>query len=436
VPHRGDREPLGGEAEARPGALLVGLELRARDRREVDESLNELALLAATAGYGEAGRNVSRRERPHPATFVGKGKAREIAAEAAAASAAAVIFDDELTPTQVNNLSEFTRARIIDRTELILDIFAARARTSEARLQIELARLTYLLPRLAGAWSHLNRQRGGTGGTRDAGEKQVELDRRRARDRIHRLRKQLIEVGKTRAVQRGRRARREVPTAAMIGYTNAGKSTLFNALTAASVPTADRLFSTLDPTTRAAELPSGRRVLFSDTVGFIRKLPHHLVDSFRATLEEVLEADVLLEVLDASHSLIRERKAAVEEVLKELGADDKPRIVVLNKTDLVRDPFLVNELKLTFGSGIAVSAREKTGLDALLAEIERVLGEDRRFCRLVVPQGRADVISLLYREGEVKKTDYNPGGVYVEAILPLRRLESVREFMLPPPPRS
>ncbi len=417
-----------------PGAVLVGLELSGSSRWEVEDCLDELGQLALTAGYEVRARVVARRGAPHPATYVGKGKASEIGEEAAKARAQTVIFDDDLSPSQVRNLQELWGRRVLDRTELILDIFAERARTSEARLQVEMARLKFLLPRLSGAWGHLNRQKGGALGTRDAGEKQIELDRRRARDRIHRLQDELKGVREQRIVQQARRRRGQGPVVALVGYTNTGKSTLLNALTQAGVFVEDKLFATLDPTTRAAQLPSGRNILFSDTVGFIRKLPPHLIEAFRATLEETTRADLLIEVLDASHKMIRERKAVVDGILADLGAGDKPRIAVLNKIDLVRDPFLVEELKRELGAPAAVSALTGEGLEGLLRKIDEVLADARRVCRLLIPQEAAGMIPLLHRRGTVLKSDYRDRDVYVEAILPGRWLTWVEKYRLPSVP--
>jgi len=411
-------------------AILVGQESSRHRRWEVEDSLDELSQLALTAGYREADRVVSRRATSHPATYVGKGKVSEIAAAASGCGATTVIFDDELSPSQGRNLQNALNLGVVDRTELILSIFAARARTREARLQIEMASLSYQLPRLAGAWGHLNRQKGGAKGTRDAGEKQIELDRRTARDRIHRLKKEIEEVRKQRQVQRARRCRREIPVIALIGYTNAGKSTLLNSLTGSGVFVEDKLFATLDPTIRAAELPSGRRILLTDTVGFIRKLPHHLVESFQATLEEAVRADVLIEVLDASHKMVRERKQAVEEVLEQLQARDRTRLIVLNKCDLVKDPFLIPELENTLGAQAAISARTGEGLDDLLGKVEGILERESVIARLLLPVDRADLVSYLHREGRVLRTDYHNSGVYVEAELSERVLEPLREFQL------
>ncbi|MEA1927322.1 MAG: GTPase HflX [Candidatus Auribacterota bacterium] len=410
--------------------LLVGLELKRDDRWEMEDLLAELSKLARTAGFEVVGQDVSRRLKPHPATFIGTGKAEEIARRCREDNAAVVLFNRDLSPAQLRNLQDVTGVMVLDRTELILKIFAQRARTREARLQVELARQQFQLPRLAGAWSHLSRQKGGMKGTRDAGEKQVEVDRRIVRDRINQLKKDIEGVRRQREAQRKRRQRTRIPVISIIGYTNSGKSTLLNSLTEASVPAKDKLFATLDPITRKATLPSGRTVLFSDTVGFIRQLPHLLIDAFQATLEEVREADLLVEVLDVSHPMVWERKKAVESVLKELKADEKPMIVALNKIDQVEDKFLPTEVRNHIKGGIFISALKGTGLDNLLQAIDDHLDGPRRHYRLLIPQSRPDLISQLYRIGQVLKIEYNNREVYVEVVAEERLLGESGEFLL------
>lgn len=411
-------------------ALLVGVETGRDGRWEIEDSLDELSQLARTAGMEEAGRQVFKRLKPHPATFIGTGSARGLAGRCREAGVTEIIFNEDLSPAQLRNLEDAAGVEVRDRTELILVIFARRARTREARLQVELARLEYLLPRLGGAWRHFSRQKGGALGTRDAGEKQIELDRRLARNRIHSLKKEMEAVRRQRSAQRKHRRQTGIPVISIIGYTNSGKSTLLNALTAAAVPAEDRLFATLDPVTRQAELPSGRKVLFSDTVGFIRHLPHHLIDAFRATLEEVAEADLLLEVLDISHPRIRERKAVVDEVLKELGADRTPVVFALNKVDLVRDPFLVRETAGWLEDPFAISARRGEGLDRLREAIDRRLSSGRKNFRFLVPQDRPDLVAALHRDGQVLKIDYHSKDVYLEVILDQRTLGEAAGYVL------
>lgn len=410
-------------------ALLAGLEFPQSDRWEVHDSLAELSQLAATAGVRVMGESISRRSKPTAATYIGRGKAEEIAARCQEEDIDVVIFDEDLTPAQLRNLQDMIGVKVLDRTELILDIFARRARTREAQLQIELAQLKYLLPRLVGKGVILSRLGGGIG-TRGPGETKLEVDRRRIRERIHQLGKELRGVRRHRELQRKQRKETGLPIISIIGYTNSGKSTLLNALTGAGVFVEDKLFATLDPTTRKAVLPSGREVLFSDTVGFIRKLPHHLVDSFRATLEEVNEADILLEVLDLSQRMIWERKRAVEEVLRELKVESKPLLVALNKIDLVKDRFLLNETRARLEEGVPISALKKRGLESLLQVIDERLASTRRYRRLVIPQSRAELIAWLHKKGQVVKTDYHQNNVYVEVMIEDRWLKNFQEYII------
>lgn len=417
------------ELVPREKALLVGLEFPRSDRWEMHDSLAELSQLAVTAGVSVAGENISRRSNPNPGTYIGRGKAEEIAARVREEAIDVVIFDDDLTPVQLRNLQDMTGVKVLDRTELILDIFAHRARTREARHQIELAQLHYLLPRLIGKGIILSRLGGGIG-TRGPGETKLEVDRRRIRERIHRLGKELKKVRRHRQAQRKQRKESGIPVISIIGYTNSGKSTLLNALTGSGVFVEDKLFATLDPTTRQVTLPSGREVLFTDTVGFIRKLPHHLIDSFRATLEEVAEADLLLEVLDASHKLLWERKRAVEQVLQEINASEKPLVAVLNKIDQIEDNFLINEISARLEGSAAISAREGWGLDDLLKTIDNRLTMARKYRRLLIPQSRSDLIAFLHHKGIVSKTDYHQKNVYVEVLIEDRWLGPLREYLI------
>jgi len=330
----------------------------------VDDRLDELAELVRSAGGQVVGCVVQRLERPVPATYIGTGKAKEARALAFELDADLVVVDDELTPAQARNLEELLELPVIDRTQLILDIFAQRARTKEGKLQVELAQLTYQLTRLAGSGAALSRLGGGIG-TRGPGETKLETDRRRIRRRIAMIRRQLEDVRRTRAVQRAGRRRTGLPVIALVGYTNAGKSTLMNALTRAGVLAENRLFATLDPTVRRLTLAPGRDALLIDTVGFLRKLPHQLVAAFRATLEEVQEADVLVHVVDASQPDAEEQMAAVEAVLDELGALGKPMVIALNKLDAVPDPKGVRELARNMPAAVAISAKTGVGLDRL-----------------------------------------------------------------------
>jgi GTP-binding protein HflX len=345
-----------------------------RDGREWERSLEELALLAGTAGARVLGRMVQKRGTVHPATFIGKGKVDEVKAEAESRKADVVIFNDDLSPPQVRNLEKALTCKVVDRSELILDIFAKRARTREARLQVELAQLSYTLPRLTGMWKHLERQAGGIG-TRGPGETQLETDRRLVRERIAHLKRQLGAVERERETQR-RRRRREF-RAALVGYTNAGKSTLFNALTRSQVFVEDRLFATLDATTRQMVSPERRVALLTDTVGFIHKLPHHLVASFKSTLTETLEADLLLHVVDVADPDHERHMEVVDSVLEELLPEPRPRTLVLNKTDLL-DEASVAGLRANYPDCLPISARTGAGLDALREHVWSLAAERSR----------------------------------------------------------
>lgn len=404
-------------AKPRERAVLVGLETGETKRWQVEDHLAELGMLALTAGAEVVERLTQKLHAPNPAYYIGKGKADELRALCAREEARLVVFDDELSPAQVKNLQELTGCRVIDRTELIMDIFARRARSREGKIQVELAQLRYMLPRLTRAWTHLSRQEGGIG-TRGPGEQQLEIDRRRIREKIRRLTEKLVEVGRERATQGKQRRRREMPVVALVGYTNAGKSTLMNALTSAGVLVEDKLFATLDPTTRLLGLPRGRRALLMDTVGFIRKLPHHLVESFKATLEGVAQADLLLHVIDIAHPQVEEQVAAAGGVLREIGAGEKPTIAVFNKIDLLTEESRLERHARGFPFHAAVSAIRGTGCDTLRAMIEEELSREMVFCRLSVPQFEAALISRLHREGTVLAKKYEGDRVLVEAELP------------------
>jgi len=364
-------------------AFLVAVEPKRRhDGLSSEGSLDELELLAHTAGAEVVGRAVQKMDAPNPALYIGKGKLDEIIAERQASAYTMVLFDDELSPSQQRNLEKALGVKVLDRAALIIDIFARRAQTKEARLQVELAQSQYLLPRLAGQWSHLERLEGRIG-TRGPGETQIETDRRLVRDRITHLRRQIEEVRRQRSQHRRRRARQGVPVVALVGYTNAGKSTLMRALSGADVFTEDLLFATLDPVTRRVALPSGEQVLLTDTVGFIQKLPTQLIAAFRATLEELADADLLVHVVDITHPNAAEQSETVERTLAELGLADKPRVVAFNKVDLVapRDggsPPRLGDLDVRFargrGDAVLISAAKKWGLDDLKERIGRALG--------------------------------------------------------------
>ncbi len=392
-----------------------------------DDDLDELSELLRTAGVAVVGEMVQRREQPHPNTYLGPGKVTEAKAAAQACDANVIACDDELTARQERNLEEALGLPVVDRTTVILDIFAAHAGSAEGKLQVELAQLEYNLARMRGLWTHLERLGGGIG-TRGPGETQIETDRRLARDRIATLRRRLEHVKGTRAVQRAERERAALPTIALAGYTNAGKSTLLNALTGAAVEVRDRLFHTLDPTTRTLLL-AGRPYLLTDTVGFISKLPHQLVDAFGATLEETRRADLLLHVLDGSveEAQVAAMRHAVEETLEEIGAGEKPRLLVLNKVDLL-DEAARDELQLSHPEAVLVSGTTGEGLDKLRSRIERELLHMLRPVELLVPYADGGSLAELHEvAGEVSRRD-TPEGVRVRALVPARMAERFARF--------
>ncbi len=398
-------------------AWLVAVQLGDVPRAEVEDSLRELRALASTAQAESAGETLCRIRDIHPATYIGRGKAIQIAEQLQAAGASLAIFDDDLSPAQGRALEDLLGVRVVDRTQLILDIFAQRARTVEGRLQIELAQLRYLIPRLRGLWTHLERQKGGIG-LKGPGEKQLELDRRRIEQRITRIRDQLQLVRQRRAELRRGRRRHGWALLTLVGYTNAGKSTLLNALTQAGVLADDQLFATLDPTTRQIRLPNHQQCLLTDTVGFIRKLPHHLVEAFKATLEEVNEADLLLHVIDASHPRVDEQIAAVEAVLRELDAQDKPVLAVFNKIDLERGRNQFPRLAERFRHFVAISATTGEGTAHLGQTIADLLRDRVAHLRLKIPAAEGRWIAALHANGKVLEQKVRGKHLCLEAILP------------------
>ena len=349
-------------------ALLVTVDLHKRAEWTAEERSRELGELARSAGAKVVREEIVRRHSICPATFIGSGKAEELSALCKAESINIVIFNSDLTGTQARNLAEILGVKTIDRTQLILDIFAKRARSNEGKVQVELAQLLYLLPRLQDKGIELSRQGGGIG-TSGPGEQKLEVDRRRIRTRIFRLEKEMESLRKRREMMRKRRERFAIPMIAIIGYTNAGKSTLLNALTGSDVIVKDKLFATLDPTVRRFRMPSGQEALFVDTVGFLSDLPHHLIEAFKATLEEVTNADIILHLVDASHPKAIEQSQATNKVLEEIGAEGKPIITVLNKTDKVTGPDTIARLKVHFKEAVAISALKKEGFDKLIDAI-------------------------------------------------------------------
>ena len=386
--------------------FLVSVELKSRDNWEARDSLDELAQLAATAGGVVVGEGTQKLDVPSAGTYLGPGKAQEFADYCKQNEIDTVVFDDELSPAQTRNLERIFSCQILDRTALILDIFAQRARTREGKLQVELAQLRHLLPRLTRYWTHLSRQKGGIGLRGGEGESQLEADRRKIQERISKLTRELELVRQHRSLQRTARKRNNLPLASIVGYTNAGKSTLLNALTGAGVLAQDILFATLDPTTRRLDLPTKQQVLLSDTVGFIRKLPHGLVEAFKATLEEVVEADLLLHVVDVSHRQADEQAAAVHAVLKELGAEEKPTIMLFNKIDRLAQTGALARFAERWPHGVAISAQTGEGVPALLDELGKQLRPIRKFLSLAVPHERPEVIARLHKVGQVLERNY------------------------------
>ena len=407
----------------REKALLVSIDTGDFD---VEVSLNELEELADTAGADVLGRMVQKRESPDKATCLGSGRLEELAQLAEINEADLVIFDRELTATQQRNLEDALPCRVVDRTMLILDIFAARARSAEGRLQVELAQLRYLLPRLAGQGVALSRLGGGIG-TRGPGETKLESDRRHIRRRIQALREQLETVEQQRILRRERRRKDSVQTVAIVGYTNAGKSTLMNHLTSAGVLAEDKLFATLDTTSRALKLPDGRTVLLIDTVGLVRRLPHHLVDAFRSTLEEAAEADVILNLCDISSPEAAEHLAVTRDLLQQLGRGDRPVLTVFNKCDR---PAALPALEPDGSEPLCISALNGRGIDRLLERITRALPPDRRRVHLLLPFDKGALAGLCRREGAVESEEYCETGLRMTVTLSLRILEQVRQYIV------
>ena len=405
-------------------ALLVGVHLPARFNGSDADSLAELAELARSAGAQVVGTFEQTRDRPDPATLLGSGKAEELHREAEARGAGLIIFDHNLTPTQLRNLTG--EQRVIDRTQLILDIFARRARTREGQLQVELAQLNYLLPRLTGKGIDLSRLGGGIG-TRGPGETQLETDRRRIRGRLQKVRGELEDVRRRRQQQRRARQAAELATIALVGYTNAGKSTLFNVLARAEVQVSDKMFATLDPTVRAIALPTGRRALISDTVGFIRDLPPGLVAAFRATLEEVQEAALILHVSDVSNPQHAEQDLEVTKVLAELGVEDKPRLRAGSKIDLLGDEErrgLKSSSRIVF-----LSALTGEGVDELRVQLDELLPGDRPVrVRLRLPAAEGRRRALVHERGSVLQEEFREGIFFIEALLPLSIARQLEKF--------
>ena len=418
-------------------ALLIGLEKQGVSKWDLHDSLEELRELANSAGAEVVDTVMQKLQKPTAPYYIGRGKAESIKESCQDQQVTSVIFNDELSPAQGRNLENLFARKVLDRTQLILDIFAQRARSKEGRLQIELAQLQYLLPRLTRMWHHLSRQTGGIG-TRGPGETQLEVDRRRVQERISRLERELDAVRKTRAIQRESRKRHQWPVVAVVGYTNAGKSTLLNLLTGADVVTENKLFATLDPTTRSLVLPNKQRVLLTDTVGFLRKLPHTLIESFKATLEEVSEADLLIHIVDLSHPRVDEQMEAVDSVIKELDAYGKQTLIVFNKIDNLPPPSpgygatgnreVVDSYLKRFPGSVAISARTGEGVNKLVQALEDALSSWRLRSRFRIPSNESALIAEIHRVGHVLELRYEGNDAVIVAHVPPNLAQKIERY--------
>ncbi len=417
----------------RERAFLVGVELfQDKNLLTLEDSLAELTLLADTAGLDVCGETSQKLDRPNAETLIGSGKVEEIKALAEETLAQVVLFDSELSPRHQRELERLLApVRVLDRTALILDIFAQHARTAEGILQVQLAQYEYFLPRLTGQWTHLARQAGGRAGgvgLRGPGETQLEIDRREIRQKIAHLKQELEKVRAHRMRYRAQRKRNKIPTVALVGYTNAGKSTLLNRITKAEVYAANQLFATLDPTTRRVELPGGYGMLLTDTVGFIQKLPTTLVAAFRATLEEISDADLLLHVVDISHPNALAQYKSVQRTLEEIGATHIPALTALNKVDRLKDPQQAAEITKQFPRAIALSATKGSGLPELLTLMRQELYETYTPINLWLPYQQGQLISLIHESGQVERIEHGRGGVQIQGRIPGRLVAQLREF--------
>ncbi len=412
-------------------ALLVGIYQDKSEEADAKDLLEELRELVSTLSIPIVDTVMARVQKLHTRYYTGTGKAQEIIDHAKELQCDCIIFDNELSPMQQRAWEADSGIAVVDRHEIILDIFHMRARTREAQLQVDLARMAYAYPRLTRMWGHLDRQGGGGTGTRGDGETQLEMDRRMARKRIDILKAELVEVSKQRSTQRKERSRIALPHASIVGYTNAGKSSLLNKLTGADVLAEDKLFATLDTTTRRLEMPDGQQALLTDTVGFIRKLPHDLVESFKATLEEAVLADFLVHVLDASHPRVYAFYDTTLNVLKELGADTKRSLVVLNKTDLITDPVWRAQLERHFTDGVFISIKTGEGIEELRHRLNAILFDRVVRVNLRIPMSRADLPAMIHREGKILSQDYEGNDTLVSAIIPKRMMSKFEAFVLP-----
>ena len=393
--------------------ILVGVS--EQDGDDAEDSVAELAELVKTAGATVVGTMIQKRELIHPGTYIGSGKVAELKLLVEELGATGIVCDDELSPAQLRNLEDMLDTKVMDRTLIILDIFAARATTSEGKIQVELAQLKYRLSRLTGLGRSMSRLGGGIG-TRGPGEKKLEIDRRLIKDRIAQLNRELREVKRHRELTREQRTKNRIPVVAIVGYTNAGKSTLLNTLTGAGVLQEDQLFATLDPTTRSRKLPSGQEILLTDTVGFIRKLPHHLIDAFKSTLEEAKYADLILHVVDASNPQMDEQMYVVYETLQRLEAMDKPVVTAFNKMDRIGESLTVRDFKAD--RIVQVSAKTGEGLEALLQAIEEILREQKIYIERVYSYQESGKIQLIRKYGELLEEEYKEDGIHVSAYVP------------------
>lgn len=404
--------------------ILVGVSLN--DGDDTEDSLLELAELVKTAGAQVVGTAIQSRESIHPGTYVGTGKLQELRQMIEEFEATGIVCDDELTPAQIRNIEDVLDTKVMDRTLIILDIFAARASTSEGKIQVELAQLKYRLSRLTGLGISLSRLGGGIG-TRGPGEKKLEMDRRLIKTRIAQLNRELAEVRKHREVTRGQRSRNQTKVAAIVGYTNAGKSTLLNTLTNAQVLEEDKLFATLDPTTRSLKLDSGQEILLTDTVGFIRKLPHHLVEAFKSTLEEAKYADMIVHVVDASNLQKDKQMHTVYETLEMLGVKDKKVITLFNKLDKVEEPEILHDFKAD--KTLRISARTGEGLPKFKETVEEILREDKKLLEGTFPYSEGGQLTIIRKYGELLEEEYRDDGIYVKAFVPVELYRNLENSM-------
>ena len=394
--------------------ILVGVQ--ENNGEDTEESLQELAELARTAGAETVGSLIQNREAIHPGTYIGKGQIEELRAMADMLDATGIVCDDELSPAQLRNLEQELDMKVMDRTLIILDIFAARASTNEGKIQVELAQLKYRQARLVGLRDSLSRLGGGIG-TRGPGEKKLEMDRRLIKDRIAQLNRELADVKRHREVTRAKRSKNKAPVAAIVGYTNAGKSTLLNTLTGAGVLQEDKLFATLDPTTRMLEMEGGAQILLTDTVGFIRKLPHHLIEAFRSTLEEAKYADIILHVVDASNPQMEKQMYVVYQTLANLGVKDKTMVTLFNKQDRIAEKENLRDFKADYC--LKISAKTGEGLEEMKSLLEKLLRERSILIERLYPYGQAGLIQLIRKHGQLLEEEYRPEGIYVKAYVPV-----------------